>query len=88
MADPSRKAGGRRTVADPTETTGEAVIDSVGFDVAHDSDGIVVLTLRFPNGARSDLSVEGQAIGRLVAALLPRGADSEAHAATFAAVRG
>ena len=50
----------------PDGQPGEAVVDSVGFEVAHDSDGLVVLTLRYPNGARSDLSVEGQAIGRLV----------------------
>jgi len=63
-------------VADPAKTPSEAIVDSVGFDVAHDSDGIVVLTLRFPNGARSDLSVEGQAIGRLVDRLGLRSVDS------------
>ena len=63
-------------MADPAETPSEAVVDSVGFDVAHDSDGIVVLTLRFPNGARSDLSVEGKAIGQLVDRLGLRSVDS------------
>ncbi len=47
----------------------EAVVAEVGFDVAHDSDGLLVVTLRFPNGARSQLQLEGAAIARMIEAL-------------------
>ena len=47
----------------------EAVVVEVGFDVAHDSDGLLVVTLRYPNGASSRLQLEGAAIARLIETL-------------------
>jgi len=44
----------------------EAIVANVDFDVAHDSDGLLIVTLRFPNGAQSQLQLEGSAIGRVV----------------------
>ena len=44
----------------------EATVESVGFEVAHDSRGLTVVTLRYPNGARTSLPLDGSAIGRLV----------------------
>lgn len=44
----------------------EAVVASVGCEVAHDSDGLTVVTLRYPNGARTLLPLGGSAIGRIV----------------------
>jgi hypothetical protein len=47
----------------------EAIVESLGFDVAHDSDGLLILTLLFPNGGRSDLQLEGEALSLLLARL-------------------
>lgn len=47
----------------------EAIVAEVGFEVAHDSDGLLVVTLRFPNGARSQLQLEGTAIARVIETL-------------------
>lgn len=47
----------------------EARVEAVGFEVAHDSDGLLVLTLRYPNGAQDQLSVPGAALGRLLSGL-------------------
>lgn len=57
------------TLAAAANSSAEAVIERVGFDVAHDSDGLLVVTLRYPNGANADLQLEGPAIGRIVARL-------------------
>jgi hypothetical protein len=50
-------------------TSDEAVVADVGFGVDHDSDGLLIVTLRFPNGARSQLQLEGAAIARVIEAL-------------------
>ncbi len=47
----------------------EAIVESVGFEVAHDSDGLLVVGLRYPNGGRSQLQLEGRGVGRLLATL-------------------
>ncbi|MFK7897108.1 MAG: hypothetical protein AB8G23_14780 [Myxococcota bacterium] len=44
----------------------ETWVESVRLDVAHDSDGLVVLGLRFPNGAESQLPLDGPAIGEIL----------------------
>ncbi len=57
-------------MAGPPETQAsaksEAIVEAVAFDVAHDSDGLLVITLRFPNGARSKLPLEGGAVADLL----------------------
>ena len=52
----------------PTHSTeqDEAVVSEVGFDVAHDSEGLVVVTLRYPNGALGDLPLDSAALARLL----------------------
>ena len=44
----------------------EAIVEDVGFDVAHDSDGLVILTLRFPNGACTQLPLAGSGIQQIL----------------------
>lgn len=64
---PARARDARERSRDSTH--GEAVVARVGFDVAHDSDGLVIVTLRYPNGAEGDLQVEGAALARVLAQL-------------------
>lgn len=49
-----------------SEVIVEAVVEAVALDVAHDSEGLLVITLRFPNGARSKLPLEGGAVADLL----------------------
>lgn len=51
------------------DTGSEATVEAVGFEVAHDSDGLLVVTLRFPNGAKSQLHLSGAALGRVLESL-------------------
>ena len=44
----------------------EAIVEAVALDVAHDSDGLLMITLRFPNGALSKLPLEGSAVADLL----------------------
>lgn len=38
----------------------------MALDVAHDSDGLLIISLRFPNGALSKLPLEGGAVADLL----------------------
>ena len=53
------------------EKTGsvEAVVIAVDFEVAHDSDGLISVVLRHPNGATGRMQLEGEALGRIVSEL-------------------
>ena len=62
----ARTPGGAGGPSRPREPSGQAVVSEVGFDVAHDSDGLLIVTLRFPNGAHAQLPLEGAAIARVL----------------------
>jgi hypothetical protein len=45
------------------------VVIGVDFEVAHDSDGLVSVVLRHPNGATGRMQLEGRDLGRVVSQL-------------------
>lgn len=59
MASPPRKES-------QSDVQSEAIVEAVGLDVAHDSDGLLMITLRFPNGALSKLPLDGSAVADLL----------------------
>jgi len=44
----------------------EASVVDVRFETAHDSEGLVVVVLEFPNGARSQLQLDGSGTRDLI----------------------
>lgn len=66
--DERGRADERAPCSNSPEPT-EAIVEHLGFDVAHDSDGLLIVTLLFPNGGRSDLQLEGEALSLLLARL-------------------
>lgn len=51
------------------DASSEAHVARVGFEVAHDSEGLALVTLRHPNGAETTLPLEGRVLERVAIAL-------------------
>ena len=48
---------------------GGAVVVALGFDVAHDTDGLLIVTLQFPNGVHSQMQLDGSLLAGLLRSL-------------------
>ncbi|MEZ4292438.1 MAG: hypothetical protein R3E53_18600 [Myxococcota bacterium] len=57
-------AAAARVCAEPV-SAGEGIVESVGLDVAHDSDALLIVTLRFPNGG-GRIPLAGPAVARVL----------------------
>jgi hypothetical protein len=62
QAGSGSKAHSASRPSSDTNSSTEAVVEKVGFEVAHDSGGIVIVTLVYPNHARAQLQLEGDGI--------------------------
>ena len=58
-------AAAARVCAEPV-SAGEGSVESVGLDVTHDSDALLIVTLRFPNGGRSRIPLAGPTVARVL----------------------